>query len=110
MLLTVMNSNQEEKEMLPIMHTIRYTEHNFGPMASLEDRIKNVKNVTELKKVKKDITAYMRLMDSMKEKKTTPKNFLVVGFSKVIFLDVFPISNCYEIVIREEGENGDNLE
>lgn len=46
--------------MLPIMQTLRYTEHSFGSMANLEERIKNIKNVTELKKVKKDITSYMR--------------------------------------------------
>lgn len=95
--------------MLPVMHTLRYTEHSFGPMASLEDRIKNVKNVTELKKVNKDITAYMRLMDNMEliHYRKLPKDFQVVGFSKVTFLDVFPISKCYEIVIkvREGNEN-----
>ncbi len=98
--------------MLPIMHTLRYTEHSFGPMANLEARVKNVKNVTELKKVKKDITAYMRLMDSMEPApfRKVPKNFQVVGFSKVTFLDIFPISNCYEITIEEEEENGDNHE
>jgi len=96
--------------MLPIMHTLRYTEHSFGPMASLEDRIKSVKNVTELKKVKKDITAYMRLMDSMEPGRRIPKNFRIVGFAKVTFLDIFPISNCYEITIEEEEENGDNHE
>lgn len=47
------------------MQIIRYSEHSFGSMANLEERL-NVKNVTELKKVKKDITSYMRLMDSMK--------------------------------------------
>ena len=96
--------------MLPVMHTLRYTEHSFGPMASLEDRIKNVKNVTELKKVNKDITAYMRLMDNMEltHYRKLPKDFQVMGFSKITFLDIFPITNCYEIIIREEGENGDN--
>ena len=98
--------------MLPIMHTLRYTEHSFGPMASLETRIKSVKNITELKKVKKDITSYMHLMDSMEPTsfRKLPKDFQVVGFSKVTFLDIFPITNCYEIIIREEGENGDNHE
>lgn len=96
--------------MLPVMHTLRYTEHNFGPMASLETRIKNVMNVTELKKVKKDITAYMRLMDRMEltHYRKLPKDFQVMGFSKITFLDIFPITRCYEIIIREEGENGDN--
>ena len=98
--------------MLPIMHTLRYTEHNFGPMASLETRIKSVKNITELKKVKKDIVLYMCLMDSMEPApfRKLPKDFQVVGFSKVTFLDIFPITCCYEIIIREEGENGDNHE
>lgn len=92
------------------MIVIRYSEHSFGSMSNLEERIKNVKNVTGLKRVKKDITSYMRLMDSMKEGRKIPKNFEVVGFSKVTFLDTFPIYKCYEIIIQEEGENGDNHE
>ncbi len=92
------------------MNTLRYSEHSFGSMASLETRIKNVNNVTQLKKIKKDIIAYMRLMDSMEPGRRIPKNFRIVGFAKVTFLDIFPISNCYEITIEEEGEDGNNHE
>jgi hypothetical protein len=96
--------------MLPIMQTLRYTEHSFGSMANLETRIKNVRNVTELKKIRKDIVAYMRLMNSMEPGRRLPRDFRIVGFSRVTFLDIFPISNCYEITIEEEEENGDNHE
>jgi len=96
--------------MLPIMQTLRYTEHSFGSMASLETRIKNVKNVTELKKVKKDITAYMRLMASMEQDINIPKSFRILGFTKVILLDTFPVSYCYEIIITEEDEYGNCYE
>ncbi|MBK8157147.1 MAG: hypothetical protein IPK55_14875 [Streptococcus sp.] len=98
--------DKEKKKMI----VIRYSEHSFGSMANLEARVKNVKNVTELKKVRKDITAYMRLMSNMQPGRRLPKNFRVVGFAKVTFLDIFPISNCYEITIEEGEESGDNHE